>query len=333
MSNRIHALAQQINGKAGLEEFSVEELRQIAHRYPYYAPAQFLLLQKLRQSGSPDDAEAQYRKAVLFYHDPLLFEHFIASNKFYVEEIFLPEKLEQYSFNRETEDADIPQPAEVTPDINNPIEETDNVEPNHESGEEVFKITDEPEETTLTADATEEVVAAAPVPEKISIEVDDVKTPEAVEVGSLPQTSAPAIERQEEKANEPVQHATGSELAFEPFHTVDYFASQGIRISQEELPKDKLGKQLKSFTEWLRTMKRLPAAQLTDNLESAVEKKVESMASHSVSESNVVTEAMAEVWLKQGNREKALDIYNKLSLHNPSKKAYFAAKIENLKQS
>jgi hypothetical protein len=47
----------------------------------------------------------------------------------------------------------------------------------------------------------------------------------------------------------------------------------------------------------------------------------------------VVTEAMAEVWLKQGNNGKALDIYNKLSLLNPSKKAYFAAKIENLKPS
>ena len=57
------------------------------------------------------------------------------------------------------------------------------------------------------------------------------------------------------------------------------------------------------------------------------------MASHSVEESDVVTEAMAEVWAKQGNRRKAIETYNKLSLQNPSKKAYFAAKIENLKQS
>jgi hypothetical protein len=80
-------------------------------------------------------------------------------------------------------------------------------------------------------------------------------------------------------------------------------------------------------------MKRLPATQITDVVESSAEKKVESMASHSVSESDVVTEAMAEVWLKQGNTGKALDIYNKLSLLNPSKKAYFAAYIEHLKPS
>jgi hypothetical protein len=39
---------------------------------------------------------------------------------------------------------------------------------------------------------------------------------------------------------------------------------------------------------------------------------------------------MAEVWMRQGNKEKAIEIYNKLSLLNPSKKAYFAAKINSL---
>jgi hypothetical protein len=42
---------------------------------------------------------------------------------------------------------------------------------------------------------------------------------------------------------------------------------------------------------------------------------------------------MAEVWVKQGNTSKAIEVYNKLSLLNPSKRAYFATKIENLKRS
>jgi hypothetical protein len=57
------------------------------------------------------------------------------------------------------------------------------------------------------------------------------------------------------------------------------------------------------------------------------------MAGHSVKGSEVVTEAMAEVWAKQGATQKAVETYNKLSLLYPSKKAYFAAKIENLKGS
>jgi hypothetical protein len=121
------------------------------------------------------------------------------------------------------------------------------------------------------------------------------------------------------------------DLSFEPFHTVDYFASQGIKLSQEDASGDKFGRQLKSFTDWLKTMKKLPAAKstLTDR---ATEQKVEDLADHSVQAADVVTEAMAEVWLKQGNRDKAIEVYHKLSLSDPSKSAYFAAKIESLKQ-
>jgi hypothetical protein len=42
---------------------------------------------------------------------------------------------------------------------------------------------------------------------------------------------------------------------------------------------------------------------------------------------------MAEVWIKQGNKEKAIEIYNKLSLLNPDKSAYFASLAEQLKNS
>jgi hypothetical protein len=121
-------------------------------------------------------------------------------------------------------------------------------------------------------------------------------------------------------------------ITFEPFHTVDYFASQGIKLSLEESSKDKFGKQLKSFTEWLKTMKRLPATQM-NKIQGPAEKQVENLAAHSVQSSEIVTEAMAEVWLRQGNKTKAIEIYRKLSLLNPSKNAYFASKIELLKDS
>jgi hypothetical protein len=130
---------------------------------------------------------------------------------------------------------------------------------------------------------------------------------------------------------EPPKEATVQEApAFEPFHTVDYFASQGIKLSQQEATNDTLGRQLKSFTEWLKTMKRLPEVSAPQNPGSAGEHKVERLAAHSVHTADVVTESMAEVWLKQGNREKAADVYRKLSLRNPSKSSYFAAKIESL---
>ncbi len=125
------------------------------------------------------------------------------------------------------------------------------------------------------------------------------------------------------------------ELDFDPYHTIDYFASLGIRLSQDPRPDDKLGQQLKSFTAWLKTMRRLPEASGTETVEvnqADLNAHIEKIAAHSLVDREVITQAMAEVLVKQGNKEKATEIYHKLSLLNPGKSAYFAAKIEELKR-
>ena len=125
---------------------------------------------------------------------------------------------------------------------------------------------------------------------------------------------------------------TKNDLLFEPYHTVDYFASQGIKLSKMEAEgKDKLTRQLKSFTEWLKTMKKLPQVSIDKILAENEESKVVEDANHSLENKEVVTEAMAEVFEKQGMYEKAAGIYEKLSLQNPAKSAYFAARMEALK--
>lgn len=126
--------------------------------------------------------------------------------------------------------------------------------------------------------------------------------------------------------------AAQTDVLFEPYHTVDYFASQGIRLSKmENDAKDKLGRQLKSFTEWLKTMKKLPQVSIDKILSENEESKVVADAIHSIENKEVITEAMAEVFEKQGMSGKAVEVYQKLSLLNPAKSAYFAAKIEALK--
>ncbi len=121
-------------------------------------------------------------------------------------------------------------------------------------------------------------------------------------------------------------------LAFEPLHTVDYFASQGIRITEEALTNDKLGTQMKSFTEWLKSMKKSHTSKLPED-NSLAEDIIQSAAEVSNIDTEVLTEAMAEVLIKQDKKEKAIEMYNKLSLINPSKSAYFAAKIESIKST
>ena len=124
---------------------------------------------------------------------------------------------------------------------------------------------------------------------------------------------------------------TEDTISFEPLHTSDYFASVGIKFSEEVKPGDKLGKQLKSFTDWLKTMKKIHNDQLPPQSEQSVI-VIQKMAEKSNTEDEVLTEAMADVLLQQGKSAKAIEVYKKLSLLNPSKSAYFAAKIDHIKK-
>jgi hypothetical protein len=120
------------------------------------------------------------------------------------------------------------------------------------------------------------------------------------------------------------------EMLFEPLYMSDYFASQGIKLSEDQLQKDQLGKQLRSFTEWLKTMKKTPGHRTAD-LQTPLDPKVEKLAEKSNLETDVITESMAEVLVEQGKLEKAIQIYEKLSLQFPAKSVYFARKISSLK--
>jgi hypothetical protein len=214
------------------------------------------------------------------------------------------------------------------------------------------------ETTGISETALPEIVAEGQaveaVTETIAAEEPAVVTAEAEQpVSEVAGTTDTPPESPEAMPEEPVQEATPEPLLskqfsftpasreskstvdlgepiFESFHTIDYFASQGIKLMQEEL-KDKLGKQLKSFTDWLRSMKRIGPIDSTTSIDEVTNQSIQRIAEHSVEEKEVLTEAMAEVWVKQGNAAKAIRVYEKLSLLNPAKSTYFAGRIEQLK--
>ena len=132
-----------------------------------------------------------------------------------------------------------------------------------------------------------------------------------------------------EQVNNVEKTEPSEEMIFEPLFATDYFASQGIKLSEEVQTGDKLGKQLKSFTEWLKTMKKVHESKLPPGNEQT-DIAVQKLAEKSNEEGDVLTESMAEAYLQQGKAKKAREIFEKLSLFNPNKSAYFAAKIESI---
>lgn len=185
----------------------------------------------------------------------------------------------------------------------------------------------EPQQSISLEDpAVSHVAAAATSSKPIEIPVVEIAKVTSEETNSSVVALAEAISAQ---ASQPVIN----EIGFDPYHTIDYFASQGIKLKLEELAKDKLGQQLKSFTDWLRSMKRIGPTALTGGaaLDDTAQQAIQNIAETSNEAKDIVTEAMAEVWVKQGNYRKAITIYEKLSLQNPVKSTYFADRIQQLK--
>ena len=132
-----------------------------------------------------------------------------------------------------------------------------------------------------------------------------------------------------QKIREVEVKAAVEEMIFEPLFASDYFASQGIKLSEDVQPGDKLGKQLKSFTEWLKGMKKIHDTKASEGNEQ-IDQAVQNLAEKSNQETDILTESMAEAYLQQGKLKKARETLEKLSLLNPAKSAYFAAKIESI---
>lgn len=156
----------------------------------------------------------------------------------------------------------------------------------------------------------------------------------APSVGAIPQSEPNGKSEAENTPHNLIQ----------PLFTEDYFAYTGAKLP-EHLQNDKKPtmEQLHSFTDWLRTMKRpkgsadpdLDPNQAPDPEPSAEERELATVTRSADAslrtDSEVFTEAMAEVRINAGQTEKAVAIYEKLSLHYPEKSSYFAQKIADLK--
>ncbi len=210
--------------------------------------------------------------------------------------------------------------------------------------------------------------AVTPQPEAITVPEMEIPQPEAILVAT-PAVEAAVVEPEavqeiEAIEAEQVTEAPNEQLIF-PIYTQDYFLQQGEKVP-EEIPdeieelkiepadddEDKSLMVMMSFSEWLLHFKNTTEKQVEEKkdqralktmwqkekLAAAMEEENEEipenvfeMAVNSISkEEGLVSESLADVYVKQGKYDKAIETYNRLSLQNPKKNAYFARKIEEV---
>ncbi len=285
-------ILQTLTGKSSLNEVTENDIKQIADHYPYLAASQFFLAKKLHADNNEKNKLA-IQKAVLHFNDVLWFHY-----NFFEEELIETEHSEENFSEIETSEAE---PNTLKEEDAIAAEELQQI--NSEMGG--LEILDEPDSESDNIDLISEEIEPN---ERLS---------------NLLKEQAAAFDKPVEDIEIPIEVTAP--------HRIDYFESQGIKLDPEKETDDKLGLQLKRFTDWLKQMKRINLNLNNIEVDAAGETQVQNMAEHSNEPKEVVTETMAEIFIKQEKPEQAIEIYEKLSFYNPSKSAYFAAKIKDLK--
>ncbi|MES2371337.1 MAG: hypothetical protein V4557_02075 [Bacteroidota bacterium] len=280
-----------LTGKLHLSHLKKESLQEVTDESPYFAPAHFFVTADLKQRSLQTQWTSHAQKTNLYFTNPYWLQY----------------QLDTITTQQVTE-----QP-EIADDI----------------ADQAASVVDAIKETMLRVDPSQETtgdIDDEPIPDEYMEERDAITESSDNKIAGILSSQLADFRKPLEKDAELDIDAEKKRL-----HTVDYFASQGIKIDLSSIPQDKLTMHLRKFTDWLKQVKtaNVNPAELSANLE--MEKAVAETAKNSNETREVVTESMADVLVKQGQTDKAIQLYIKLSFLNPEKSSYFAAKIEQLK--
>ncbi|MBK6274973.1 MAG: hypothetical protein IPF58_09835 [Saprospirales bacterium] len=114
-----------------------------------------------------------------------------------------------------------------------------------------------------------------------------------------------------------------------------YEVEQSLQNKKTEKSLDELAAEIKQSNQKEEKITIQPVFEEGEiDLFNEIDVEVTKSATESVSFKNdMMTETLANIYVKQGKIEKALDIYNTLRLKFPEKSAYFASLIQNLTKS
>ncbi|MCX6338189.1 MAG: hypothetical protein NT153_13090 [Bacteroidetes bacterium] len=305
-----------LTGTANLGSVKEDSLLELANESPYFAPIQLLLSAKLKESNA-NSFTNQAQKTNFYF-----------SNPYWVHYLLSDFGSQNNAINQVNPLLTAVSQPNAAHSISQPISSLES-----------------PSAKVLAID-TNESVAGIEAPSLNPASEIQIPTVESVvdllqRINHPYEEAAATAESNTKIANllseqladfkKPVSEEAKLEITREPLHTSDYFASQGIKIDLSQIPQDKLTTQLRRFTDWLKYMKTDNPTAVDLGTRHDLEEAVILIAKTSNEQKEIVTETMAEIFQKQGQVQKAIQLYIKLSFINPEKSAYFAAKIQHLK--
>mgnify|MGYP000166723058 CR=1 FL=1 len=303
-----------LTGTANLGSVSQDTLLTLANESPYFAPIQLLLSAKLKETNA-NTFNSQAQKTNFYFSNPY-WVHYLLTD-----------------FSSQNKAADqvnvlLAASAQIDAVASINLEQAINA-----TATEIATNTNESVEAMEPpiADLAKEI--QIPTVESVVDLLQGISQPyeEAVATAESNTKIANLLSEQLADFKKPVTEEAKLEITREPLHTTDYFASQGIKIDLSQIPQDKLTTQLRRFTDWLKYMKTDNPTAVNLETRQDLEEAVVLIAKTSNEQKEIVTETMAEIFQKQGQLDKAIQLYIKLSFINPEKSAYFAAKIQHLK--
>ncbi len=351
-----------LQDKGSLHQLPYEELKTLALQYSYCQPLQRLLLRKSLLDNHKDWSANLARAAAVTCDRSLLYHEVLANaSDAELSETFLlsEEYLELQSLEEEESLLDLPEPPaeEVSSGAALELDFSPGASANPELPPLENEIAGEPD--------------AAPEPEMPALpteEMDQVEAWKFKELAELRKSleggqpnSPPAIEhpelgtthRPEPEARPDWEDAVGNAIAVASLLAEEQAAAPPVDDQRmapnvplhqtQPTPRPK-----SSFTSWVAQFQPPDIqTQLSDIMESKkleeqrkrrkkakkkTEKEVDQIVMNSITESgDIASETLAKVLAKQGQHEKAAEMYQRLMLLFPEKSDYFAQQSKNLK--
>ncbi len=180
-----------------------------------------------------------------------------------------------------------------------------------------------------------------PVDEEQKLEIKETLTSDIIDFSSLSIATALAEEYIEEEQSEKESMDELDSIILSGSATMGTFFDVGDKVDLEDFkntfknPNKKLNQPEKVeatskndflIDNFIREKPRIVPKEMS-------EQEVKDISEYSIQENTeLMTDTLAKIYIKQGLNEKAILTYEKLSLKYPEKKVYFAGQIEKIKQ-